>query len=67
MVLQTVTCPDCQEALADGYDGEFLWLDGESFCFRRTTDWLLCDSCGAMHRVTDIMPAGQEPERRRSA
>ncbi len=50
---------DCGARLADRFDGRNVTVDGQTFQFRRTTDYLACPSCGAFHRITDL--TGVEP------
>ena len=48
---------DCGERLADQFDGRNVTVDGQTFQFRRTTDYLACSACGAFHRITDLTGA----------
>lgn len=53
---------DCGEVLLDALSDRGEATVGEdTFVFRRTTDWIACPSCGAMHRMSDIVGADPVP------
>lgn len=44
----------CGQRLLDGIDPPQVTVEGETFPFRRTTDYVVCDNCGAVYRMTDL-------------
>lgn len=56
---QAVYCT-CGHPLADRFDGTDVTIGDQTFQFRRSTDYLVCDECGAFHRVTDLVDAPTE-------
>lgn len=53
---------DCGAPLMDALSERGVATVGaDSFTFRRTTDWVACDACGAMHRMSDIVGDAPRP------
>lgn len=44
----------CGHKLIDHIDPPEVTVEGETFQFRRTTDFIVCDGCGTMYRVTEL-------------
>lgn len=47
-------CCACGAVLADAIDGETVVVGGRRRPFRRGTDFLACEACGAIHRAEDV-------------
>lgn len=56
---EAIRC-SCGAKLLDSVDGREVVVDGERFEFARATDYVICDSCGHLHRVNDLQP-GENP------
>lgn len=41
-----IRCPSCGQPLVDAADGRDITVGGRTFPFSRSTDYILCDSCG---------------------
>lgn len=56
---ETVRC-SCGATLLDEVDGREVVIGDDRFQFARTTDFIACESCGHLHRVTDLK-SGENP------
>lgn len=44
----------CGERLADAVDDEAVRVGDDEFRFTRSTDYIACPACGALHRIADL-------------
>lgn len=43
---ERIRCPSCGETLVDAADGRDITVNGRTFPFSRSTDYILCGNCG---------------------
>jgi hypothetical protein len=52
-----ISCPACDERLLDRLDAHTVTIAGRRYRFRRGSDHIVCDACGAVHRIVALRAA----------